>query len=122
MNKRILIVEDDLEYQELIQFYLGRTYIVEVQMSGEAALKSLNTRVVDLIIADINVVGMSGFELLATIQNDPGLRKIPVILCSALSDDPTKERALTSGAVGFLPKPYALDALKRMVEMTLAKS
>ena len=118
MAKKILIFEDDPGYQELLKALLGE-YDLSVCASVEEASKHFGSGLFDLILCDINLLGMSGFELLQQMRDSGLSEKIPFIFCSSQSDPGTKERAMVLGATGFVAKPFDADALTALVRSLL---
>lgn len=108
----ILSVEDDEMMSLLIERALtGAGYRVETAADGARALEKLAAVRPDLILTDVMLPGMDGYELCARLQADPELALIPVIFLTALDSPQDKARALACGAVDFLAKPFAKDAL-----------
>lgn len=118
MTIRILMVDDEPDAQELFRQNFRREilegiYCFEFALSGEAALELLKgglpPRVV-LVLSDINMPGMSGFELLTEIrENWP---EVGVFMITAYGDHSTESKVRELGAVHFLTKPIDFEALK----------
>ncbi|MHB2026244.1 MAG: response regulator transcription factor [Elusimicrobiota bacterium] len=117
---KIIVFEDDPGYQELLRVLLA-DYEVSVCASVEEASNHFGSGVFDLILCDINLLGMSGFELLQQMRDSGLTEKIPFIFCSSQSDPATKERALEMGAAGFVAKPFDADALLSLVRAIVKK-
>ena len=117
--KRILAVEDDPGYQELMEAMLSKEFDLTVCSSVEDALPRLDSGGYHLIIADINLFGMTGFELLARVRRSDALKSCPVMLCSGLFDEDTKRKALDMGAAAFIAKPYQQEAVLDTVRFLL---
>jgi len=115
MAKKILVVEDDAGYQELFGFVLA-AYEVTVCPSIEEAMGKMDAQPFDLILCDINLMGMSGLELLSKVRQDGLVEKIPFILCSSQFDEATKKRAMEEGAAGFVVKPFQTEALQSLIK------
>ena len=121
MLKKILVVEDDPGYQDLIETILCPIYDVTLVASAEVAFDKLDKERFDLIITDINLLGMTGFEVLARIKNAGLEQVIPVIMCSGHSEPLTRERAMKSGAAGFVTKPYPAGNIISLVRVLLGE-
>ena len=119
MSKKILIAEDDPEYQDLQQTIFSTLYEVTVVDSAEAAFGKLDKEHFDLIVSDINLFGMSGLEILKKIKGAGLTQEIPVILCSGQANPFVKEQAMELGAAGFVTKPFDIDALLGLVHSLL---
>ena len=121
-RKRILIVEDEPGYQELLETLLGGSFDPVVCSSVEEALAKIDMEPFDLIIADINLQGMTGFQILAKMKSLNRLDVCPVVMCSSQVDLMTKEMASEMGAAGFIPKPYEFEMVLSTVKALLGAS
>jgi CheY-like chemotaxis protein len=70
----------------------------------------------DVIFLDINMPGVSGFEILKFIGREPRLEKVPVFICTSDDQPQTQQQAMASGASGFLLKPVTIDALEAVLK------
>ena len=116
MAKRILLVEDD-QYQRKAEEALLRLrgYDVVIAVDGEEALERLTKpERPDLIVLDLIMPKLSGFEVLKRIKADPGTSAIPVIVLSNLSQESDRRQVLEAGAVEYLVKAHM--TLKEVVE------
>ncbi len=105
MAKKILIVEDDKFLRELIARKLrNEGYEVLEAVDGEEGLKKIKEIKPDLILLDLILPGIDGFEVLAKKKEDPQIEKIPVMLLSNLGQREDVERGLRLGAVDYLVK------------------
>jgi two-component system, chemotaxis family, chemotaxis protein CheY len=86
---------------------------------GEAALKTLRERWVDLVLTDINMPGMNGEEFVRQLETDELLRDIPVIVVSTDSSDGRKEHMFKLGVRGYISKPFLPETLRDEVEKVL---
>ena len=112
----VLSVEDDEMMSLLIERALTSAgYRVETASDGAKALEKLAAVRPDIILSDVMLPGMDGYELSARLQADPELAMIPVVFLTALDSPQDKARALACGAVDFLAKPFAKDALLALV-------
>ncbi|MBM4464260.1 MAG: response regulator [Chloroflexi bacterium] len=122
MNKHILIVEDSLiQAAQLKDLLQKHGYRVTVATNGEEGLATARKRKLDLIITDISMPVMDGYEMCQAIKHDGMLKDIPVILLTVLSDTEDVIRALKAGADYYLTKPYQENHLLSRVESALAK-
>lgn len=115
-NATILVVDDTPANLEVITETLASAgYTVATAISGERALKRLNIQVPDLILLDVQMPGMDGFETCAQLKNDPKTANIPVIFITALSDIGSIVRGFSLGAVDYISKPFQeLELLTRV--------
>ena len=102
----LLVVDDRASNIELLTETLGNDYAVRIATDGVAALKSVNKARPDLILLDIMMPGMDGFEVCRRLKDDPALWSIPIIFITALSEDADEARGLALGAVDYITKPF----------------
>lgn len=113
---RILVVEDNDEMREFVCRSLSDQYAVVGAADGEQALCALdNEGVVDLVISDVMMPRIDGFELCGRIKNNPAYSHIPVILLSAKVDQSAKIGGLERGADVYIEKPFSMDQLKAQI-------
>lgn len=106
----ILVVDDNPANLRLLTDMLGqRGYSVRVASNGAQALKSAAARQPDLVLLDIRMPGMSGFEVCEQLKLDPSLHQVPVIFLSALSDTDDKVRAFAVGGIDYITKPFQAE-------------
>ena len=103
-TKKILYVDDDPEIREALRLLLGcEGYETVEATNGEELLRLLDDSV-DLVILDVMMPGMNGYEVLRAIRKDPALRQLPVIVLTAEKD--AEVETLRLGATDFIPKPF----------------
>ena len=117
---KILVIEDDLTILDLVRVHLASAGH-EVVTAEDAALglRAVIGETPDLIILDIFVPYLDGFELLETLRTDPATRPIPVIVLTGRSDGETYARARKLGAADFFTKPVERDRLIKSIETLL---
>lgn len=117
-DKVILIVEDEFDNQEImrtvVEDLLG--YSVISVSDGAAALKAIAERRPDLILMDLMMPVLDGFEAIKRIKSTPKTANIPVLAVTALSRASDRERALAHGAADYLCKPFDIEELTSMIE------
>jgi DNA-binding response OmpR family regulator len=107
MPKNILIVEDDKMLRELISKKLEKeNYNISVAIDGEEGLKKIKEERPDLILLDLILPGIDGFEVLERIKQDPEINKIPVVILSNLGQKEEIEKGLKLGATDYLIKAH----------------
>ncbi len=119
MATRVLIVEDDRHIIESLSFVLERDgYEVAAVLDGEAAIERLAAAPPDLLILDLMLPKVTGFEVLKRIKADPGLKELPVIVLTAKGQQQDRRMAEEIGVEGFMTKPFSnraiLEAVKRV--------
>jgi CheY-like chemotaxis protein len=111
----ILVVEDDFDSREMMKLFLeSEGYPVVSAAHGKEALHQLSGLSPCLIILDLMMPVMNGWEFRAAQTQDPALSKIPVVVVSA--DGNVKEKATKLGVAGYLQKPVQFDALLDLVK------
>ncbi len=116
MSARILVVDDILPNVKLLEAKLSAEYYdVLTAMNGEEALKKVESESPDLVLLDVMMPGMDGFEVCTRIKENPLTAHIPVVMVTALTDANDKVRGLQAGADDFLSKPINDMALMARV-------
>lgn len=108
----LLLVEDNEEMIDFIADRLREDFQVEVARQGEEALEILKETYVDLVISDVMMPVMDGWELCKAIKTDINLCHIPIIFLTAKNDLQSKINGLKLGAEAFVEKPFSYDHLK----------
>ncbi|WP_440905867.1 diguanylate cyclase domain-containing protein [Catenovulum sp. SX2] len=112
----VLIIDDDTVMLQTMARALKDDYKVKIATDGLAGLNIIEADAnIDLIILDIIMPGLKGFDVCKRIKSNPNLHKIPIIFVTALSDLPDKTQAFNLGAVDFVTKPIELPVLKARV-------
>lgn len=119
--KTLLFAEDDPHIQKLVEFALdGLDCRIEHHFDGSALLDHLvRGPIPDLVILDVNLPGISGFEVLRTMKQNARVARVPVLMLSASTLETYRELARTLGAAHFLPKPFELSKLVSVVSQLL---
>ncbi|HEY6241304.1 MAG TPA: response regulator [Burkholderiales bacterium] len=117
---KIVIIEDDLTFLDLLRVHLASAGH-EVQTAEDAALglRAIIADRPDIVLLDISVPYLTGFEMLKALHSDPATRKIPVIVLTGHSDDETYAKAKKLGAADFLTKPIQRDRLINAIDAQL---
>jgi CheY-like chemotaxis protein len=114
MSARILVVEDDASLRDLLRLHLSAAgYEVQTAADGIAAGYAVLKSPPDLIITDVQMPNMDGFEFVAALKADTSLPPIPVIFLTSVEDGDQRGREL--GAVGYVTKPVRADRLLALV-------
>lgn len=111
----ILIVDDERSNLDVLTFILKSQYGVQVAKSGEAALKRAREQKPDLILLDIMMPDMDGFEVLAELKSSDDTRHIPVIFITGLARVEDEEKGFLLGAVDYIVKPFNTSIVKARV-------
>jgi DNA-binding response OmpR family regulator len=113
MSGTVLIVDDERMGRETVEAILeGRGYHLEFAENGPQAIEKAREILPDVILLDIMMPGMTGFEVCETIRRDSMLMTIPIIFLTALDDQQSFIDGLQSGADEYITKPYDPDELR----------
>lgn len=119
-NNKILIADDNEANCELLEAYLASVECeVQVAVDGQDALDKVAEFAPDLILLDVMMPKLSGFEVCEKLKQDPATRKIMVLMVTALNERGDIERAVQSGTDDFLSKPVNQVELVKRVENML---
>ncbi len=117
---RVMLVDDTKTLTTIIKIYLmGWPMVFHEAQDGVRALETARLVKPDLIISDIKMPAMDGFQLCEAVRADPVLAKTPLILLTQLDDEASRERGRRAGATAFLTKPVGVEALRYLVARTL---
>lgn len=116
MAKKILIAEDEADIRALIEFTLKFAgFDVVSTKNGLEALEAAQAELPDLILLDVRMPQMTGYEACEAIKSDPDIRHIPVVFLSAKGHEKEILAGLEAGATEYLLKPFAPDELARRI-------
>jgi two-component system phosphate regulon response regulator PhoB len=120
MAQRVLIVEDEPDIRDLLVFHLEREgFQVVTCKSGAEALRLARSGPPDLILLDLMLPGVSGWEVARRLRQSPETRAVPIIAVSALARPQEREAALHAGCDAYVSKPFTPDDLGRVISATL---
>jgi diguanylate cyclase (GGDEF)-like protein len=105
-KNRLLIVDDDSSNLMALSHILGSEYIIHVAANGEAAVKMAENFIPDLILLDIILPGMDGYEVFNELQNLDKTAHIPIIFITGLNNKDDEKKGLRMGAVDYISKPF----------------
>ncbi|MFP4213395.1 MAG: putative bifunctional diguanylate cyclase/phosphodiesterase [Desulfohalobiaceae bacterium] len=119
-NATLLVVDDEQTNRKLLKVHLQKLAdrILEAE-SGQEALDQVWSQAPDLILLDVMMPGMDGYEVCQRLQEHEQSSEIPVIFLSALNDPGAKSKAFQAGAVDYVPKPFNADELLARVKAHL---
>lgn len=121
MGKRVLLVEDEPNIVESLSFLLGRSgFAVEVSGTGKKALERILSEPPDVLVLDVMLPEIDGFEILRSVRADDHCRDLPIVMLTAKGQREDRDRAMRGGADLFITKPFAnaevVEAVKRLAE------
>ena len=115
----ILVVDDNVTNLKFAEVTLKPIYKVTSLISGEQALKFLSKNIPDLILLDIKMPGMDGFDTIKEIKANINTRNIPVIFLTAMSESESELMGLALGATDFISKPFVPEVMLRRIAMQI---
>jgi two-component system cell cycle response regulator DivK len=121
MSKRILVVEDQPDNRQIIRDMLSATdYQISEAENGEEALAAVAKQRPDLILMDIQMPILDGYEATRRIKADPGLRAIPIIAITSYALSGDEQKARDAGCDDYVPKPYSPRQLLAKIRQYLS--
>ena len=119
-GKTILVIDDSTTNVVLLQAVLNKKgYIIETALNVKDAFSVMSRKMPDLILLDLLMPRINGYEFLKEIKADPKTRNIPVIVVSALTDQENIQKSMALGANEFITKPVDIQKLLEMVASVL---
>lgn len=120
MAPKILVVDDDSRWLRLVSLFLKtKSYQIVTALDGEEAIRKVTDEPPDVVIADINMPGMDGFELCRRLRRNPATRTIPFIFLTGRDQDQDRIKARKIGSDDYLTKPCPLERLSQSVEQLI---
>jgi two-component system alkaline phosphatase synthesis response regulator PhoP len=117
MARRVLVVDDEASILKLVATRLRLAgYEVTVAMDGQMALmKILEEPGPDLIVLDVMLPKLNGYEVCTTIRQNPRFKHVPIVMFTALREEQDYWKAMASGADAYLTKPYKAEDLEQLI-------
>ena len=113
MERTILAVDDSATVRKFISVALSmQGFEVVTACDGMDALEKLPDQQVDLVITDLNMPNMDGFELIKALRENPDYKDLPVIILTSLNDEESKGRSARVGANSYIVKPFSLEKIQ----------
>ena len=123
MSQLVMIVDDDQMNRELLETVVKRAgYSVNHASSGAQALRMIAAQLPDLILLDVRLGEMSGYDVCSRLKSDPATRSIPIIILTASDNAQDRQDALRAGADDFFPKMRGWQPLIAQVKATLERA
>jgi len=121
VTRRILIVDDEPNIVLSLEFLMQQSgYDVHTAVDGEQALEAIRTSPPDLILLDVNMPKINGYDVCATVRKNPGWQGIRILMLTAKGRDVEREKGLAMGADGYVTKPFATQEVVDKVQEILA--
>ena len=119
---KVLVVDDNEDNANIIRDYLeARGYPITVAYRGDEAMKQFNSVKPAIVLLDVMMPGMDGWQVCRKIKTGPSGRDVRVIMVTALQDWMDKRQALETGADDYVEKPFELSKLVTVVERNVAQ-
>ena len=122
MSKRILYIEDNPENRMLMRRVLvAEGYLMEEAVDGQSGMEKAAESPPDLILMDINLPEIDGYEVTARLKQLPNMQGVPIIAVTANVMKGDREKTLAAGCDGYIQKPIDIDLLPSQIESFLKK-
>jgi CheY-like chemotaxis protein len=113
MNKNVLIVDDSPTVRKFVSVSLSmQGFHVVAACDGMDALEKLPQMKFDLVITDLNMPNMDGFELIKALRDNPEYKDLPVVILTSLGDVANKEHGASLGVNSYVVKPFSLEKIQ----------
>jgi signal transduction histidine kinase len=119
---RVLVADDNADMRDYLARLLGDRFDVETVADGLAALASVERRRPDVVVSDVMMPGVDGFQLVSALRGGEGTQSIPIILLSARAGEEARIDGLTSGADDYLVKPFSARELIARVDAQVVRA
>ncbi|MDZ7740873.1 MAG: response regulator [Bacteroidota bacterium] len=122
MKKKILVIDDELSIRLLLENFLKKEYDVTTKNDGLEALKWLEAgNIPDLVVADIQMPNLDGYEFIKNVRASGYFRDIPLVMLSGIESSTEKVKCLKLGANDYIVKPFNPEELSVRIELLLAR-
>ncbi len=118
----MLVAEDNVDLRTYLGDVLADLYDVELVPDGRAALEAVRREVPDLVVADVMMPVVDGYELVEAIRQDPATSVVPVVLLSARAGEAETSTGLQAGADDYLVKPFSVVELRARIASNLERA
>ena len=112
---KIFVVDDDMMNLKIAQLMLNKDYEVFCLSSGEKLLELLQEKLPDLILLDVHMPEMNGFDIIRMLKGDERVKDIPVIFLTADNDKEMELKCFKEGALDYIVKPFVKDVMLQRV-------
>jgi len=119
MKNKILIIDDERSIRLLLESFLSKEYEVISKSDGQAALDWLETNLPDLVICDIQMPVLDGFQLIESIRQRGYTKHTPIVMLSGVENSKERVKCYRLGAQDFLAKPFNPEELDELIKKNL---
>ena len=122
-GKKVLVVDDEKFVRELIKIKLGRCGLAVIEATnGVEAIETARSVKPDIILMDVMMPKMNGFEACEKLKSDPETARIPIVMLTARGEQANLEKGLSLGATDYMSKPFSPQKLAELVIEILQRS
>ena len=115
-SKTVLFIDDESPWLEAVKLAVtSKAFTIMTADSGEAALRQLNRKMPDLILSDVRMPIMNGFDLFEKIRSNPKFKDVPYVFMSSIDDFDAQHTAKSIGADDYVTKPLSTEEVKTVV-------
>ncbi|MCL1844043.1 MAG: response regulator [Defluviitaleaceae bacterium] len=118
-KKKILIVDDTETFLYILNHILKDDYITSVAKNGDECFEAAKSQKPDLILLDVIMPGLSGYDVLKLLKSDDELKHIPVIMITGKKSDESESEGYALGAVDYITKPFIKDVVKNRIDSVM---
>ena len=115
-RKKILIIDDAMPFLYILNHILGSEFEVIYANNGEEGLKTAKAVIPDLILSDLLMPGISGYDVLKALKADEEMKHIPFVLITGSDAEEDKAKGYELGASGYITKPFKKDVVKSTID------
>lgn len=120
---KVLVVDDEPNIVLSLEFLMQQAgFDVTTALDGESALALVSENPPDLLLLDISLPGISGFEVLEQLRNQPSFKRLPIVMLTAHGREVEREKGLALGADDYITKPFSTRQLVEKVQALLNES
>lgn len=119
MKPKVLVVDDDPVNIELLEGYLSKDYDILKAYNGNEALIIVEANPPDIILLDLIMPGINGYEVCRKLKDDPKTNHIPIVIVTSLHETEDRNKAIEAGAEDFITKPFDIIELSVRVKSHL---
>jgi CheY-like chemotaxis protein len=122
-GKKVLVVDDEKFVRELIKIKLGRCGLLVLEAAnGLEAVEMAQTQRPDMILLDVMMPKMNGFEACEKLKSNPNTARIPIVMLTARGEQANHEKGISLGATDYMSKPFSPQKLAELVIEILART
>lgn len=117
--RKILYVDDAHSLRQLVEMVLSKDYQVTIGEDGQQGLELAQNGDFDLVISDVNMPNMNGFQFLEALRNNERYKFTPILMMTTEASQEMKDRGKSLGATGWIIKPFDPDKLIKVIERVI---